>query len=144
MVERRKDKAYIWFCVAISKVIFLHNPYFCNGSPVVKKVSKKYLKFNLKSKCYCLDKWLIRLLATLFKTWFYLTKVAEIWMSWHKHSESLWVAIYFFHQYATPESLYWWFHMNFQWFRQWHFPYYKLHYCCLPKQNRLQEKQYLP
>lgn len=34
-----------------------------NSSPVVKKVSEKYLKFNLKSKCYCSDKRLAGLLA---------------------------------------------------------------------------------
>lgn len=80
-LSREKKGQSIWFCVAIFKVIFLYNPCFYNGSLVVKKVPEKHLKFNLKSKCYCLDKWLIRLRATLFKTGFYLTEIAEILMS---------------------------------------------------------------
>lgn len=57
--SREKKGQSIWF--AVSKVIFLYNPCFYNASPVVKKLPEKYLKFNLKSKCYCLDKWLMRL-----------------------------------------------------------------------------------
>lgn len=78
--------------------------------------SEEYLKLNLKSQCSCFDKWLIKLSATLFKTSFYLTKVAETLMSWRKHSDSSEEQQSAFQISRQLQSLYWWFHMNFQWF----------------------------